>query len=299
MELASTLQRLQVCSGLDWGTGPTRWLDILGLGQKKYQSVLQRQSDLPDSSLISLAQFLEIQPEEILAGAVDFRKISVSKGNGQRTLPKSYSIAAFGRRRTTITSFDYLEDRAGWRVRADVLRAFHLNEAILSDYMAPINMQFMTDVADYLHSRHGLRHTDFFQMGAHSPLGNRNTLIGRTLSAARSPAEAYEMLFDGLIKFFEQNTKYTITELDEMGCTIEVTSYRYVAEALGVRQLGSHHICGLKAGFLASIPFYLNQKLAAVTETSCVHSGDSVCRFEVEFPISTQAAFAKGSTVAS
>ncbi len=248
-----------------------------------YARASRGEISVSDRCISRVADFFEVRPEELLTGAVDFRGVAIRKGRGRKELPEAYSVAAFGKRRTTITSFDYIQERFGWKVRAELLRRFDLNEAILSDFTAPINMQFMTDVAEFLRRRHLLSYSEFFRMGAHSPVGNRATLIGVSLSAARSLRETYEMLFDGLIRHFEQNTKYTIERLDDQGCTIEVISYPYVAEALGVRHLGNQSLCQLKAGFLASVPLYQDLPLAHVDETSCVHRGDATCRYELTF----------------
>jgi hypothetical protein len=284
--LLETVERIRSCAAFDRGSGRRHWLDIIGIRKKDYQAFLSGERELTETSVQGLASYLGVEADSIMHGTVDFRALAVQKGDGRKTLPEAYMVAAFGRRRTTITSFDYIEKRLGWRARVETLRKFKVNEAVLSDPMASINMQFLSDVAEYLHSRYGSKACDFFQMGAYSPVGNRKSLIGEILSTAKSPADAYEILFDGLIKFFEQNTRYTFVRLNDEGCVIDVTSYRYVAEALGLRHLGNRHICELKGGFLASIPLYLGLPLAGVTETQCVHRGDSVCRYEIVFPTS-------------
>lgn len=281
--LISTVERLQSGTASRSGRARRRWLEVLELSKRTYQEFLTGRRGLSEASIESLARHLELDPSDILSGNVNFQAVSARLGDGEKTLPEAYSVAAFGRRRTTITSFDFIEKKLGWRTRAEILRRFKINETVLTDFMAPINMQFMTDVADYLKKRHGVGERTFFEMGAHSAVGNRHTLIAEVLSAARSPAEAYEILFGGLIKFFEQNTRYSIASLDADGCTIDVVSYKYVAEALGVRHLGSREICSLKGGFLASIPLYIGRPLADVTETKCVHRGDELCRYEVLF----------------
>lgn len=282
--IVNTVSRLQACASMDHFWGERKWLDILGITKRDYKAFLQEQRPLSDTSITSLADYLDVSADEIQQGTVDFRAVSTQKGDGDKVLPEPYSIAAFGRLRTTITSFDYIEERLGWRVRADTLRHFRINEAVLSDYMAPTNMRVITDLALYMQTKHNMSDSQLFHMGMHSSVGNRNTLIGAVLSTARDITEAYAIYIDELAKFFENNLRYTITLLREDRCTLEAVSYRYVAEALGVRHLGNKQVCAIRAGMLASVPHYLDQPQASVTEPLCVHRGDSVCRYEIKFP---------------
>jgi len=284
--LRETVERLRASAALDSRASRHVWLDVLGMTHKQYQDFLQGQRELPEKSIESLAAFLQISPEEIRAGSVDYRSVAIRWENGGNTLPERYSVAAFARRRTAIASFDYIEKQMGWRTRHEVVRRLGVNEAVFSDLMAPINLRIMTDTIDCLHSRHGLMASDFFRMGAHSAAVNRGTLVGDILSATSSPAEAYQIFLTELIGFFEQNTKYTIVRLTNERCTVDVLSYPYVAEALSCKHLGNWGICALKGGILSTIPIYAGWSAAKVTEHLCVHRGDSVCRYEVVFPTS-------------
>lgn len=283
-ELANTINRLQVCASMDKRKQRRQWLSVLGMSEKTYQSFLKGQVPLPDSSIISLARYLGIDAEDILKGSVDYRAVAVQKGGGMRELPEPYAVAAFSRRRTTITSFDYIEKHLGWQARAGALRHLNVNEAVLADHMAPINTRFFTDAVTYLRDTHGLSAQHIFEMGVHSSSANRNTLIGTVLSSARNVGEAYLTFVEELLKFFEHHSRNNITFLGEHSCIIEATPLPYIAEAMGTHHLGSWQICAIRVGVLSSIPCYLNLPLAKVSETLCVHRGDKVCRFEIEFP---------------
>ena len=223
--LLSTLERVQACAGFDRRSTRKSWLELLGLTSKDYASVADGTRALSEKAILQVADHFQIPPESLISGEIDFRRISVLWGRGDKDLSEAYSTAAFGKRRTTITSFDYIESRFGWRTRSELLARFNLNEAVMTDFTAPINMQFMTDVTLHLKQKHGLRPPDFFRMGAHSAIGNRYTMVGETLSSSRSLPEAYEVLMGGLIRLFEQNTRYSLTDLDLSGCTVEVSSY--------------------------------------------------------------------------
>lgn len=108
-------------------------------------------------------------------------------------------------------------------------------------------------------------------------------MLGEALRPMKTPAKVYEHMTVDLISFFERNCTYTLTDLDENSCILESRSNRDVAEALRVRHLGSIDGCLQKAGVLSSAPGYIGLPYAHVNESSCVHRGDDVCRFEVNF----------------
>ena len=283
-QLAETIDHLRTCASLDGPKHRRQWLDILGVNEKDYKGFIAGKKPLPDAAVESLAKHLGLDADDVWNGTVDFKSVAVKQGNGSKELPERYAVAAFSRRRTTITSFDYIEKTLGWRARMDALRHLQVNESVLSDHMAPINNRFFTDAANYLCANHGLGTNHLFEMGVHSSVANRKTLIGSALSASRNLMEAYLIFGEDLMRFFENHTRYAISFLREDSCTIDAFQMPYIAEAMGAHNFGSLQICATRGGMIASIPRYLNKPLAKVSEILCVHRGDHFCRYHVEFP---------------
>ncbi len=287
--VVETLERLRL--GFEWEHGQSRrdWLDLLALTSRQYQAFVLGEKSLSRSSLNRLAAKIDVDPDEILAGELDFRDLCLHFSQRGSELPDRYRVASFGRRRTTITSLDFVEEHFGWNVRHQTLRHFKLGEGALALPMAPISSRFPTDLCEYLARAHGLGLADFFRMGAHSQKANLGTLIDDVFSRSRGPRELYETFFGDMMKFFEQNSIYSIRSLGDEHCQVEMASQPDVSAALGVTHLGSEAICRLKSGIFISAMGYLDLPYAQVEETRCVHLGDDVCRFEIDFSLAAQA----------
>jgi predicted hydrocarbon binding protein len=284
--IIQTVERLQASLAMEGWMRRSRWLEILKLTPKGYEAFRSGVQPLSEASLLSLSKFVGVSVEDISSGNIDFRAVAVNQGAGARELPELYAKAAFSRRRAVITSFDGLEQILGWRARHDALRYLGVNEAVLSDSMAPINAQFFTDAAKYLNAKHGLTEQHIFEMGLYSSEANRKNLIGAVLSSAADVREAYLIFFEELLAFFEHHTKYLVTFMSEHSCTVEAHQVPYTAEAMGVRYHGSKQLCIFRAAVLASIPRHLDKPIANIEETSCVHRGDRICCYSIRFPAS-------------
>lgn len=272
------LERLRLVNHFEDHT----WQDVLGVNWWDYTMIRSGQKKLSEKSLLRLSDELDFAPQSLLQGTVNFHDLQVKAEEKIWEMPELYSYATYGRRRTTITSFEYLEKYHGWRLRYDVLRHLNLSEAVLDDPFAPISMRIITDAFAYLAKRQ-FKAKDFFAMGMYSFVGNVNTLMGQFYSQLASPKEIVEHMWSDCLKFYEKNCVYKFLRLDMEGGLLEVTSEPLVAEEMKVRHLGNEHICSLKAGMIASAPMYLGHAQAHVVEKCCVHKGAKSCIFEITF----------------
>ena len=276
--IADTLEHLRAATRIEFQD----WYDVLQMRWEDYQDFKVGRSVLPARSLMRVADHFALEFDNILSGKIDFKALTMKFEEGDETMPGNYLQAAHGRRRTSITSVDFLEARHGWRLRMDVTRKLGVSETALSDPFAPISMQFITDLCSHLHRRQ-FRAQDFFDMGTYSYVGNKDSLVSKLFSELRTPAEVYELWFTETMKLFERNCFYTIKRMGDSSLTLDVLSRPDVAADMGVRHLGNEHVCSLKAGMFAIQPKYLDLPPATVRETKCVHKGDEVCRFEIDF----------------
>lgn len=277
--IAETFERLRWTADLSQQT----WIDLLGIHWWQYHRIKAGLEPIPDHVIERVAQHFHITPHELITGNLDFGEIAATIHKGSN-LPERYTKAAYGRKRTTITSIEFLEMFYGWRLKLDVLKTHNVTEADLRDPFAPISMQFITDICAYLHDHRQFRAQDFLAMGAYSYLANRKTLVGQILSEMRSPFELYDFFFNEAMKLFERNCRYTISKRRDRGITLEILSHPDVAAESGVRHLGNAYICHLKAGVFATLTRYIGLPNAFIRKTSCVHRGDSICRYECDFP---------------
>ena len=277
---SDTLERLRLTANLN----SQQWFDILQLSWNNYQQMKLGHLIPSDKIAERVADYFNISTEAVLAGQIDYRSVGLRFDSSSLVLPEAYSKAAYGRKRTSITSVHFLEVYAGWRLRLDALRKLCVSESMLQDPFAPISMKFITDLCDYLHRRQ-FQKMDFFAMGAYTYEANQQTLVAKLFSELPSAKDAYEFFFNECMKLFEQNCVYTITQISDSNLTVEFLTNPDVGAESGLRHLGSAHVCQVKSGLIANIPRYLGLPASRVKEVACVHCGDDVCRLEVDFSV--------------
>lgn len=275
--VVETLERIRLTANL----GRQDWLDILGVQWRDYLSIKAGTKKPSDKIIENVAQHFGFTPSSLQSGEIDFKKFAIEQDDENCGI-HNYLKAAFGRRRTSITSLDWLEDTFGWRLRMDALRALNVSEAGLNDAFAPISINFITDLCAYL-SRRQFRSLEFYSMGANAYYGNKNTILAKIFSELRSTSEIFEFFCSEAIKLYEQNCIYKIISNVDSRMTIEISTNPHVAAETGKKYLGSKHVCDVKRGLISHLPCYLNLPAAVVIETACVHRGASACRFEVDY----------------
>lgn len=280
--LPEVLERLRWCSGYRDEKRAAEWLEILGVRESDYESFLCGGKELPDHALEALCERVKVTPRQLRSGQVDFHEITLLN-SPLREFPERYRVAAFGRRRTTIHAVNFVEKKCGWRVRSELLEGHGIGECLLTDPMGTISIQCLTDICDVLRTRYAYVDGDFFRMGTYAGLARQNPALCTLLDTCESPAEIYERLFSDLMRFFEHNCRYLVQNLESKKCVVDVMDRRSIAEALERKNLGSPSICALKAGWMSAAPAYLGLPFATVRELKCVHRGDAVCRFEIDF----------------
>lgn len=277
--LVETLERLRLISRMDGNA----WHDLLGVTWKEYNQFKAGMRPLPTGVFERIARRFDLDCEGLMRSQVDFRQLALQlEEGGSQGLPEAYRIGAHGRCRTSIAAVDYLEDRHGWRLRLDALRGLKVPESALTDPFARISIRFVADLLQYL-SKRQFRAKDFFAMGAYSYIGNRHSLVARIFNGMRSPAELYDFFFHCSLSLFENNCHYTLKILNDERIVFEQRSNPVVAEELRVRHVGSSRVCDLKSGFFSVLPMYLELSPAQVVHSRCVHRGDDVCEFDVDF----------------
>ena len=273
-----TLERIRLTSKVS----QSDWFDILEIPWQDYQD-MRLGKFFPTENLVErVAAHFELKPLDIIDGRVDYKALALRLEQPSE-MPETYSAAAFGRKRTSITSINFLEKYVGWRLRLDSIRRLGITEHHLQDPFSPISMKFITDLCAYLYRRQ-FRKEDFYAMGAFTYEGNKNSVVAQLFAELSTAKQAYEFFFNDCMKLFEQNCFYNITYADEEKMTVEYITNPHVAAESGVRHLGNEHVCQLKAGAIANVPRYLGLPPSNVIKSACVHKGDDVCRLEIEYP---------------
>jgi hypothetical protein len=284
--LADTLERLR----LTLGVSTREWAEILDISVPSYADIKEGREEVSLSALENVTREFDLSLESFMAGDLDFRAAAARFRGDLGYLPERYQIGAFSYRRSALNPLNYVEEFFGWETRLQALRRLQVDEAVFSKLDERISMQFTADLCSYLESLN-CHPDEFFAMGAYSVVTNQNSPIPARLQKARSLKELHDIVIhECLTRFVERNCFYRLASSDSEGCVIEAPVNPELTDALQGRKAGSPHICMYKLGVIAAFPGYVGLPFSSVVETSCVHRGDSVCRYEADFSRATQSA---------
>jgi hypothetical protein len=277
--ILDTLERIQVTLNFS----SEQYLSILQLNQREYNRVLSGEHAVSSSLISRLAEQLDLCPNNILSGKIDFKALSAHFSGNPTLLPEKYAFAALSKRRTSIHLLNTIELNYGWRTRERVIRQLQVNESILSSPDAPISMRFPLDLFEIIQ---GLdpRKNIIFEMGQGYVSTNFYSKLGEIYRGLSSPKKLYERTFPDLASiYYETNTIYRLMKLSEYHCVVEATPNPQLIEAFKTKRIGSLGACQQKLGAFASLPLYQSLPLAKIHETACIHKGDPSCLFYVDF----------------
>ena len=234
------------------------------------------------TSTMGLTKSLNIGFDALMCGDIDYKTLARQYFGKLDSIPEKYSVGAFSRRRLAITLLDYVESRFGLERRALMLRRFQMNEAMLADPDAEINMCFGTDVIDLMYKIHQ-DETLITEMGEFSVISNRDSAVAEYLSTARTVSEIYEMVGEANSKFFEKNYQWKIKSLSRDGCTMSGQPNSELKGLFSERYRTNPVACLLRKGYFISYPIYAGFRPSIVTKTACVCDGDPECLYEIQF----------------
>lgn len=277
LTFVDNIERLRSISYLD----EKDWLDLIQMTWKNYQQFKMGLRPLSNKTLDSLSDFSGINQDSLLGGNINFKKLAISLEKNALGLPEPYLESSYSRRRTTITSIEFIEKAFGWRLKQDVLKYFNVRESALQDPYALINVKLITQICDYLKMRQ-FNDIDFFMMGAYSAIGNKNSLLEKTFKPMKSVQDVLHFLINEMTPLFEVNSTYNYTQISQHEGVMTMKSVPEIANELGVKFLGNPAICLLKSGICASAPSYIGLPFAKVKHTTCEHRGDDACRFHID-----------------
>ena len=276
--LVDTFERLRLTTN----TSLREWYDILELSWFEYQQLKLGIIKPSDKLIERVAKKFTLNYESISSGVINYSYLATKYDLSINTKEDNYLKAAYGRKRASIAAIHFLEKYNGWRLRLDAMRKLSVSENFLQDPFAPISMQFITDLCDYLYQRQ-FQKQDFYAMGVFSYEANKNGIIAKIFSEFSSPIEIYDFFFHDCMKLFEQNCNYKIIKLEYSSLIVEYKTNSNVAAETGRAHLGSVHVCYVKCGTAACIPLYIGLPAAKVRQLSCVHLGDDTCKLEIDF----------------
>jgi hypothetical protein len=279
--ISEQLERLRVTLGMD----DHQWAQILDVSTDDYADIRKNMKSVSIIALARVADHLQLTLDGIMNNRIDYSIVAARQNGNVHLLPERYQVGARSRQRSSLNLLNATEEFLGWRARAMVMRHLQVTEATFSNPDDLINLRFNTDLCEYINKNYSGSHL-FYHMGAYSVISNMNSPFAKIMSQMKSLPDLYQFYVEEMVvKHWEQNYNYRITNMTATSCRIESTPNNDVAAVLGVRNPGSHLVCQTKLGVSASVPGYLGLPFANARETSCVHLGDSSCVQEIDFEL--------------
>lgn len=257
--------------------------EIMELKPSQY-AALKLQGNIPKiTSGVKLCNYLNVSLENLITGSIDYSVLKNHLKLKSSILPQKYTYGAFGRRRTLINIFDYLEKWYGWEKVSLVLRKFQMSYDLFLDPEAPINNLFIVDLLQFL-SKVGFTDLELFMMGAHSAHSNKNSPIAKKIKKSKTPQKLMQLMIeDRITDLYDQNFYYELQELKEEHCVVNIHQREAVAESLKLNKMGSKQLSINKAGVFSSMTCLAGFPQSKVIRTKSTHEGNDYCQYRLEF----------------
>ena len=256
--------------------------EFLGLPVTRYQKMKSKELPLSLVEATALVKKLNLSLEAFVYNQIDYLSLAEHHSGNLNYIPKKYLFGAYSKRRTVTGFLDYIEYLRGSRVRGNILRHFQITEASLENGEKPINIIFMQDLFKLIR-KDCFGDLDYINIGAFSAVANKGSPLHHSLLMTNSISEAYEHLIVDLVRYYEHNCDYRLVKLTSEGCVVESTPSQSLVDAHQNYNIGSREICLCRSGILTSVPTYINEFNSKVIETRCIHQGDPICSFEVQY----------------
>ncbi len=251
----------------------------------EYQQFQRGEIFLDMARLEDLGEKFKFSFDSLKFETIDFEVLKNHQEGSQQALSAKYTKGASSRKINILNVFRYIEKTRGafaWFLIQDILNYFQLSKEVLADPQGFINITFYNDLFKYLRFK-GLGSRDIEKIGSHSISTAKETSFSKKLSLASSPSELFQLYFEELITLVEKNNKYKIISLTNNQCTVRAFEIPDVLDTFKVRHVGGLDRCLYRKGALAETTTLIGLPSAKVDETSCVHRGDSVCTYVINF----------------
>lgn len=257
----------------DWIQATDREIDHYLSGQRKIQI----------SQIENLSKNLSLSIEAIGNGDIDYPALADRIAKREPALPEKYKLFQFSRSHTASAVIRYLNQHKGHMSGLRAIRRLQIPTSLLSNPNQSISPILLADLLQESY-RYGLNEHDFRSIGHASASLNRETALGKSASVSRNLVELHEKLVLELIRSFDQNNDYSIESISKDHCTIVSKPREPMRELLPRLGAGSKFGCIQRLGVIESFPNYIKRSRSSARHTHCVHRGDPVCRYRVEFP---------------
>jgi DNA-binding Xre family transcriptional regulator len=257
--------------------------EILGLSGSELDQ-LQDSGKAPRiRSLVSLSEHFEVSLDELVRSRISIRKALRGRRVGSLALPERFAVAARSKVRTSYHIVNFLERRSRFRPIEQFLNQTEVPYGIFGDLGQEINIDFITELCDWLARNRLVTMNDLYLMGLNTYEVNKRSELAEKLSRFESLRELHLFQVSEFMNFFDKNARYRVKRLSNTHCTASWTHNPEVCESLKRDRISSRLVETYQLGVAASIPLFLGLPPSRVRVVSSIHAGAKETAFEIDF----------------
>jgi hypothetical protein len=247
----------------------------------------QRHFEPSVDQLTSLAESFRFSLDRFYNEEIDLHVIRQHLSGNSLVLSERYLAGGFSKRTVIINMLDFIQKTKGRRLKRLLMDHLYINEAIYNDPNGSVNIRLFEDATQFL-LKMGMTHADIIQMGSYTSVTNQGSRMEVELRSQKSVQRMYEFYLTEFIQFVEKNNLYKLKSISPTECLLESHENPELLDILNVRHAGGIGRCLYRAGALSTAPTYLGLPPATITERTCVHRGDAICSFHIDFSHAVQ-----------
>lgn len=150
-KIRTTLEKIRTSIDVD----PAKWTEMIGVRDSAYQNFIKGANDLPVTSLIHLANSLDLNVEQLISGEFDVCTLSKRYGGERSYIPDRFNEFAESNKMLAKSYLDSAELMYGYSHRKRILNKLQVTDAVFADMKSKVNMVFTTEAIDICFSYYG------------------------------------------------------------------------------------------------------------------------------------------------
>ncbi|MGE4233472.1 MAG: hypothetical protein AB7F43_09105 [Bacteriovoracia bacterium] len=281
--LIRTIEKIQRTLGL----ASSDFSDLLIMSPEDYLLCRKGQKDFTIQNLAALAQNLDINPELLFSGGLDFQTLAKSYFGKMPSMPERYCDPSHFLSRTraiqTILSYTdlYCSKDYSLRILGKLqLKPIHFQvpEVFISPYVG-------ADLLKTL-SHDGFGETHIQAMGLMTSSLIRRTAFGQALAKLETPRKLYEYLFDEMVENFDHTFEYKLLYSSDSEIRVESRPRESSCSIFATHIVGNKEMCFFKQGVAASFLKLAGSDLMEIFESECLYEdkGANRCVYHIRWP---------------
>ncbi len=256
--------------------------EALGIQGSDLNHILSGKKPLEVEKFARFSRYIGFSLSRFEDGEVDFRALREHWLGNAKHIPNAYTVGARSRNTMLINVFNYVKKVYEQTLAEGLLRHLQIDESILLYPDEKSNFHLFRDAISFLKMQ-GLNDWDVYKIGLNTIQTNNGTHFAKKMKSFKTPKSMYENYLGCLIEDVERNNRYQIVKITDKICEVESLEREEMLDIFKVSHIGHRERCIYRVGGLAGATMYLGLPQAQVEEVSCVHSGDPVCKFRINF----------------